>query len=121
MPDCVIDLLLVLPPLLRILRGDKRDRLCRAFGAVALQYGSDIMDIDEGRLPANPRDAALSLHRAVLDLCARAGVSRVELTTDYNEHGETGTFANGGAGEAAERVLALLAVFHARQLVSVPQ
>jgi len=120
MPDEMVDLLLVVSPLLNIVHGDKRARLHRAFVAGALKLGTQIMDLDEGRLPGNPQEVALALHRAALDLCARVGVSRIDLTEAYNAHGETGTFSEGGTREATDRCLALLALFHARQLVSVP-
>lgn len=111
------DLLLTMVPFLNILRGERRENLHRAFVNGALFIGSNAMDIDEGRLPTTAREAALELHRAALDLAQRAGVSRVELTEDYNAHGEAGTFAPGGMKDAADRCLALIAVFHARALL----
>jgi hypothetical protein len=110
-----LDLALTVAPLLDILTGDKRERLRRAFVGSANHLG--ILIMNEGRLPLNAKEAALALHRACLDLALRAGVSRIELTTDYNDHGEHGTFLNGGVGDAAERCLALLAIFYARRLV----
>jgi|GEM_PF-6983468 len=119
--DRLSDLLFALVPLLNVLRGDKRAFLQRAFINGALNLGSSVMEIDEGALPTNPRDAALALHRATLDLCMRAGVGRPELVEHFNDHGESATFLNGGANEAAERCLALLAIFHARRIVGVTE
>jgi hypothetical protein len=112
----LLDFLLASTPFLNVLRGDRRARFLRAFVDAALHSGSSAMHVEEISLPANPRETALALHRASLDLAQRAGVSRVELTEDYNDHGETGAFSNGSIGEAAERCRALLAVFHARSL-----
>jgi hypothetical protein len=115
-----LELLFTIQPLLNILRGDKRERLHRAFVDVALGLATTVFEKDETALPASPREALLALHKTTLDLCARGGVARVELTSAYNEHGESGTFENGGIAEAAERALALLALFHARRLQGIP-
>jgi hypothetical protein len=114
--DCALDVMLTSAPLLKALHGEKRAAFHRAFTGFAIAYGSHVMNEEEGRLPRTDLEAARALHRAVLDLCSRAGLSRRDLTEDYNDHGESGAFANGGVGEAAERTLALLSIFHARRL-----
>jgi hypothetical protein len=116
-----LDLALCVTPLLAILKGDKRERLHRAFVASAEQLGLQLMPELEGRLPVNARDAALELHRSVIDLCLRIGVNGRELADHYNDVREAASFGNGGVGEACERGLALLAILHARKLMEPQQ
>lgn len=119
MPDCVLNLLLAAAPLIKTVRDERREHLRRAFLACALKYGTEAMNTDEGRLPTNPHEAAQALHVATLDLCQRAGISRVDLSDAYNAHGEAGTFADGGVDEAARRAAALLSIFYARALTDI--
>lgn len=111
-----LDLALAVQPLLGVLSGDKRDRLRRAFISSAEHIGLTTMPEAEGRLPIDAKTAALELHKAIIDLCMRAGLSRRDLTEHFNEHAEGASFGNGSIGEASERSLALLAIFHARKL-----
>ncbi|MGH6887963.1 MAG: hypothetical protein ACREHF_02000 [Rhizomicrobium sp.] len=108
------DLLLTIHPLLHVLRGDKRARLQRAFIATVFDMASRALGTDPSHLPPNPQRAAHALHRAVIQLCLVAGVERVELVENYNDHalpeGRT------DLGEAIERCLALLSLFHARSI-----
>lgn len=111
------DLLLTVTPLLRILHGDKRDKLQRAFINTVYDMASRALDRDVSHLPPNAHDAALALHRAVLELCARAGVQNIELVSGYNDHKELipGQKAE-NIDESIEQCLALLSVFHARRI-----
>jgi hypothetical protein len=73
---------------------------------------SRTLNIDERELPANPHLAAKALHAAVLELCMRAGVSRVDLTQHYNDH----CIPQGDLSGSIEQCLALLSLFHARRI-----
>lgn len=111
------DLLLTVHPLLRVLHGDKRARLQRAFINTVFDMATRALETEQHRLPANPRDAALALHRAVLELCLRAGIGGVELVDAYNSHRETIPAAHAeNVDESIERCLALLSLFHARRI-----
>lgn len=111
------DLLLTVHPLLRVLHGDKRERLQRAFINTVCDMASRVLELDEARLPADAKESALALHRAVLELCARTGIPRVELVDAYNDHGETIPTAHASkVDESIERCLALLSLFHARRI-----
>jgi len=111
------DLLLTVHPLLRVLHGDKRERLQRAFVNTVLDMSSRALDLDQSRLPPNPKEAALALHRAVLELCLRSGVANTELVDAYNIFGETIPVAHQENVDASiERCLALLSLFHARRI-----
>jgi hypothetical protein len=107
------DLLLTVHPLLHVLRGDTRARLQHAFIATVFDMASRALKTDEGSLPPNPQAAARALHRAVLELCIRAGVPRIELVENYNEHLVE---QHADIGDAIERCLALLSLFHARNI-----
>jgi len=111
-----LDLALSCAPLLKHLTGDKRERLQRAFICSADHLGLAIMPELEGRLPVTAKEAALELHKAVLDLCCRAGLRGQELVENYNNIREGASYGPGTTGEAAERALALLAIFHARKI-----
>ncbi len=111
------DLLLTVHPLLNVLHGDKRSRLQRAFINTVFDMATRALRTEEHRLPANPKDAALALHRCILELCARAGIAGVDLVDAYNSHRETipGAHAE-NLDESIERCLALLSLFHARRI-----
>lgn len=113
-----LDLLLVVSQLLRsdVFKGDKRERLHRAFLGSAVYLGNAIMPELEGRLPTSPKEAALELHQAVIELCMRVGINGRDLVEHYNNVREAASYGLGSVGEAAERSLALLAVFYARDL-----
>lgn len=111
------DLLLVTAPLLRVMRGERRENFRRAWINVALGMASTVMDIDEGRLPDSPRNAARALLRAVLELCDRLGIEGPELVGDFNQRRERGEYARpGNPEESMERCHALLAVLYARRM-----
>ena len=108
------DLLLTLHPLLHVLRGDKRARLQLAFINTVFDMASRALSCELAQLPPNPQAAARALHRATLELCIRAGVPRVELVENYNDLLEQHI----DVGEAIERCLALLSLFHARSITA---
>jgi len=112
--SAVGDLLLTVHPLLHVLRGDKRERLQRAFINSVIDMAKRTLNVDEHELPANPHLAARALHSAVLELCIRAGVPRIELVELYNEH-SIPQFT-GDLSDSIERCLALLSLFHARRI-----
>jgi hypothetical protein len=119
--SAVGDLLLTVTPLLRILHGDKREKLQRAFINTVYDMASRALDRDVSHLPHNAHAAARALHRAVLELCARAGVGRIELSEAYNAHGEEiGPQCAENVDESIEQCLALLSVFHARRIEAAP-
>jgi hypothetical protein len=115
------DLLLTLQPLLRVLHGDKRARLQRAFINTVYDMAARALNVEHARLPPDPVKAAKALHRAVLELCARAGVPSIELVEGYNDHARTMPAQHAeNVEEAIERCLALLSVFHARRIEAAP-
>jgi hypothetical protein len=72
------------------------------------------LDVDQAHLPHNPQAAARALHRAVIELCIRAGVPPVELVENYNDRDLIPQ--NADVGNSIERCLALLSLFHARSI-----
>ena len=111
------DLLLTVHPLLRVLHGDKRTRLQRAFINVVFDMAARDFDGDHSRLPQNPKAAAIALHRAVIELCMRAGLTGADLVAGYNEHREEVPPQHAPDIDASiERCLALLSLFHARRI-----
>lgn len=110
------DLLLTVHPLLHVLRGDKRARLQLAFINTVFDMASRALKLDPAQLPPNAPAAAHALHRAVIELCLVAGVPRVDLVENYNDH--TVIQGDPDIGQAIERCLALLSLFHARSIAS---
>jgi hypothetical protein len=108
------DLLLTIQPLLHVLHGEKRARLQLAFINTVFDMASRALNCDPAQLPPNPQAAALALHRAVIELCLRAGVQRIELVENYNDHDVVQHAPN--IAESIERCLALLSLFHARSI-----
>lgn len=117
--DSLADLLLTTMPLRGILRGQRAERLNRAWINAALKLGAVAMKIDETALPSSPRAAAAALFDMSMQLCAAVGVPRAELTQFFNDKSErhAGQIPSADdANQAIESCLALLAVLHARRL-----
>lgn len=117
LPTPTVSLLLSAYPLIRLLRGEKKDHFRRAWIACALQQASAFMGCEEGRLPVHPRAALLALHEAVLQLGEMHGITRRDFVEKFNEHAESGEFSKPeDADEAIRRCVALLSMLCARRL-----
>jgi hypothetical protein len=114
--DAIVDVLLLMRPLLEILHGDKRTRLRAAYARLSCAYVRRQLNDLSVPIPARPRGVALSLHRAVLDLCKAYGLTSIELIDSYN------LFADETAamrpGDALAQMKALLALLIAEGLVA---
>lgn len=109
--DCAVELLLAVHPLIKLLGGNKRRNLQRAFAAMATRNAMQVLNIDEGRLPQNPRAAALSLLGVCVELAEAYGVTRPELVQYFNHRGEAGEHGCADdVDQALSRAIALFAM-----------
>lgn len=113
--SAAVDFLIAAHPLLRFVRGEKKDFLRRAWIAAALEQAGIAMNKDIAALPTSPRAALLALHRAVLELGVAAGVERMEFVQHFNDHGEAGGTAC-TPDEAIEAARGLFLTLLARKL-----
>jgi hypothetical protein len=77
-----LELLLVTAPLLKLMRGARGVNFRRAWLAAA--HG------DAPVVPSSAPSPALAVFDAALDLCAAAGIARIELIERFNDRGEEG-------------------------------
>lgn len=115
--DPRVHLLFATFPLLRIVRGDRRDFLRRAWLANALPRSTGFSHMPEGRTPSNPRDAALCLFDAVVQVARTNGIDGPDLAAHFNRTRESGSLNSlVKADDALEHAIAALMVLVARRL-----
>jgi hypothetical protein len=115
--DARTHLLFATMPLLRILRGDKREYLRRAWIANALHHTTGFAPMPEGRLPTDPREAALTFFSAAIQVARTAGIDGPDLVNHFNNLKEGGAFNSlVKSDDALEHAVAALMVLVAAKM-----
>lgn len=113
----LVHLLFAVRPHLRCHRGDKLDYLRRAWIANALHLTSGHLPMLEGRTPTDPREAALAVVDASIQLARALGITGPDLAARFNDRAESGQLnALIKSDDAIENLVAVMMVLVARKL-----
>jgi hypothetical protein len=113
------ELLFATFPLIRLLRGEKRAAMRRAWIRSATGLGAQVLKVDEGRLPRDVRACTRELFRSVLEIAEAQGLSGIDLTELFNGRREAGEIGQPqDFDEAVLRAFALLSLLGANRIAA---
>jgi hypothetical protein len=119
----VLDLLLLTKSLIDQTTGNKKAALQSAWIRTFNSEAAQMLDLDVGRLPTNPRNAVRALVRECLQLAKAEGMDGVELSSFFNDNADRGALIEApDPDQAIRRCFALLSILAARrEAIEPPQ